>query len=172
MAEDQTDEQPDELEEGEVKKGGLLKWIVVGVLAIGLGVGGWFAYPLVMGSEPEADAEMAEDEPEDKPALFAPLAPPLVLNFTDQYGDAHFMQMTLEVMSRDPAVIDHVRNHAAVIRSQLILLFSDLTYEAVVTRDGKEAMLDDALGEIRAIVKRETGETGVEAVYFTGLVIQ
>ena len=118
------------------------------------------------------EGEVVEEEPTPKPALFASLDPPLVVNFDDGFGDTHFMQMTLEVMARDQGIIEHVRNHTAVIRNNLILLFSNVTYEAVTTREGKQEMLDDALVEIQDIIKKETGETGVEAVYFTGLIIQ
>ena len=154
-------------------KGGGMKWIIIAVLVVGLAAGGWFAYPMITGAEEETGEVVAEESAgADKPALFAPLHPPLVINFQDQYGDSHFMQMTLEVMARDQGLIDHVKNHAAVIRSNLILLFSGVEYEQAITREGKEKMLDDALAEIQKIIEAETGETGIEAVYFTGLVIQ
>ena len=82
------------------------------------------------------------------------------------------MQITLEVLSRDQVIIDEVRNHAAVIRNSLILMYGSVNYDFVTTREGKEKMLADALEEIRGIIERETGETGVEAVFFTNLIIQ
>ncbi len=171
MADDESDQQ-----EGEApKKGGAMKWIIIGVLVVALGAGGWFAYSTFMVEEEEAElAEGEEAEPEvsDSPALFAPLLPPLVVNFTDEYGDAHFMQVTLEVMARDQMIIDHVKNHAAVIRNEMILSFSNVNYESVITREGKQELLDNALVQIQDIIETETGETGVEAVYFTGLIIQ
>ena len=170
MADDGSDQQEGEAQ----KKGGAMKWIIIGVLVVALGGGGWFGYTTFMvEEEPElAEGEEAEEAASDSPALFAPLHPPLVVNFTDEYGDAHFMQVTLEVMARDQGIIDHVKNHAAVIRNEMILSFSNVTYESVITREGKQELLDNALVQIQDIIETETGETGVEAVYFTGLIIQ
>ena len=160
--------------------GGRSKLIVAGVLLVVLGIGGYFGTPFIrdMISPPTetedgtAEGEQVDDESSDAPALFASLHPALVVNLTDSHGDPHFMQITLEVMARDQDLIDEVKNHAAVIRSSLILLFGTVDYESVTTREGKEQMLADALLEIQEIIERETGETGIEAVYFTGLIIQ
>jgi len=174
-----TNEELDAAGEGEGEaapaSGGLRRWIIIAAVAVVAAAGGVFAYPAIMNMlNPPAETEVAEEEAStpDRPALFAPLHPPLVINFTDAYGDSRFMQMTLEVMARDQGVIDEVKNHAAVIRNALILRFSSVDYERVTTREGKQQMLDDALEEIRTIIETETGETGVEAVYFTGLIIQ
>lgn len=171
MADEQATE--DEVQEA-AAKGGLGKWIILSVLVLVLAAGGWFGYTtfLAPADVPEAEGVVEDVERADKPALFASLHPPLVVNFKDQYGDAHFMQMTLEVMAREQSVIDAVKNHTAVIRNSLILQFSNVDYDAVSTREGKQAMLDEALAEIQTIVETETGETGVEAVYFTGLIVQ
>ena len=82
------------------------------------------------------------------------------------------MQITMEVMSRDQSVINAVREHTPVVRNALILMFGTAEYEAVVTREGKEQMLDDALAEIQQVMQERIGEPGIEAVYFTSLVIQ
>ena len=79
--------------------------------------------------------------------------------------------MTMEVMARDQGVINSVREHTAVIRNNLILLYSSAVYEEITTREGKEQMLADGLAEIQSVME-ELGESGVEAVYFTSLVIQ
>ena len=82
------------------------------------------------------------------------------------------MQITMEVMSRDQEVINAVREHTPVIRNALILHFGSADYDAVVTREGKERMLDDALAEIQTVMEERIGESGVEEVYFTSLIIQ
>ncbi len=179
MADTEAEEQSEENEaeaEAEEKGGGKTKLIVAAVVLVVLGVGGFFAAPAVMNmiSPPAEEGEAAAEPASDpgKPALFAPLHPPLVINFKSNDGESHFMQLTLEVMARDQAVIDEVKNHAAVIRNSLILMYGNVDYETVVTREGKEQMLADALAEIRTILEAETGKTDVEAVYFTSLIIQ
>ena len=82
------------------------------------------------------------------------------------------MQITMEVMARDQGVINAVREHTPVIRNALILLYSGAVYDEVTTLDGKEKMLADGLEKIQGVMTEQIGEPGVEAVYFTALVIQ
>lgn len=176
MADNEAEDQTEDNEAEETKGGGKTKLIIIVVALLVLGAGGFFAAPAVMNMiSPPAEDEAEPAEPvvdTGKPALFAPLHPPLVVNFKDAYGESHFMQFTLEVMAREQAVIDEVKNHAAVIRNSLILMYGNVEYETVITREGKEQMLADALAEIQDIVETETGKTGVEAVFFTSLIIQ
>lgn len=147
--------------------GGALVLIVVGVVA------GPSVMNLVSPPEGESPDEVAVEAPSSRPELYTSLHPPLVVNFKDSYGDDHFMQVTLEVMARDQDVINSVREHAAVIRNDLILLYTSVIYEEVTTREGKEKMLADGLAQVQEIMAERLGDgPNVEALYFTGLVIQ
>ena len=155
--------------------GGMGKMIMFGGIAVVMLVIGIFAGPAIMNMispPPEEDAAAAEAEPTDGPALYTSLHPPILVNFKDSMGDPHFMQITMEVMARDQDVINSVREHTAAIRNSLILLFSGAVYEEVTTTEGKEKMLQDGLEKIQEVMTETIGEPGVEAVYFTNLVIQ
>jgi len=162
-------------DEAAEKSGGMGKMIMFGGIAVVMLAVGIFAGPAVknmISPPPEEDAAAAEAEPTAGPALYTSLHPPIVVNFKDEFGDAHFMQITMEVMSRDQEVINSVREHTAAIRNSLILLYSGAIYEEVTTHDGKEKMLEDGLIKIQDVMTETIGEPGVEAVYFTNLVIQ
>ena len=162
-------------EEAAEASGGKGRMIMIGGIAVVMLAVGIFAGPAIMNMispPPEEDAAATESEPTDGPALYTSLHPPIVVNFKDEYGDAHFMQITMEVMARDQEVINSVREHTAAIRNSLILLYSGAIYEEVTTLDGKEKMLQDGLAKIQDVMTETTGEPGVEAVYFTNLVIQ
>ncbi len=161
-------------EEGE-KKGGMGKMLMLGGAAVLLVVVGIFVGPMVLNSDAPAegaDGEEAVPQVSNKPPIYQTLHPPLVINFKDEVGDAHFMQVTMEVMSRDQDVINRVREHTPAIRNALILLYGQAIYEEIVTREGKEQMLSDGLAEIQRVIRENTGEEGVEALYFTALVVQ
>ena len=159
------------------KSGGMMKMVLFGVIGLALLATGIFAGPAIMNmiSPPEETetAESGEAAPAPAgPAIYQSLHPPLVVNFKDSYGEPHFMQVTMEVMSRDQNAINSVRDHTPAIRNALILMFGQAKYEEVVTREGKEKMLDDALAEIQSVMTDRIGEPAVEEVYFTALVIQ
>jgi flagellar FliL protein len=156
--------------------GGKKKLIVLAGGAVLLLVLGLIAGPMVMNmiSPPaeETDAATEIATPSNGPALYTSLHPPLVVNFNDSAGEAHFMQITMEVMARDQNVINLVSEHVAVIRNSLILLYSSAVFEEVATRAGKEKMLADGLAEIQKVMAATAGVSGIEAVYFTSLIIQ
>jgi flagellar FliL protein len=171
MAEEQVQE-----EGVEEQSGGKSKMLLIGGIAVVMLLVGIFAGPAVMNMiSPPAAEEGAEADNVAKakgPAIYQSLHPPLVVNFKDSVGDSHFMQITMEVMSRDQGVINDVRDHTPMIRNSLILLFSGAVYEEVTTREGKEKMLADGLAEIRKVMADSTDAELIEAVYFTALVIQ
>ena len=160
----------------EKQSGGMMKMVMFGAAGLVLLAIGIFAGPVVMNmiSPPEDSGEAATEEAAVAvgPAIYQSLHPPLVVNFKDSYGDPHFMQITMEVMSRDQGAINSVRDHTPAIRNALILMFGQANYDEIVTREGKEKMRDDALLEIQQVMTDTIGEPGVEEVYFTALVIQ
>ncbi len=167
----------DEANETEVAAesgGGMMKKLMLGGIALLLVGAGVFAGMTFLGDEEPAEDEAAAEVAvvAEGPALYTSLHPPLVVNFKDSLGDAHFMQITMEVMTRDQNVANAVREHTPVIRNELILLFSSAIYDEVTTRNGKEKMLADGLAVIQEVMTQQIGEPGVEAVYFTALVIQ
>ena len=167
-------EQDNDTEVAAGSGGGMMKKLMfagIGLALVGAGVVGGMTF---FGSEapPEAEAVAEEAAPSAGPALYTSLHPPLVVNFKDSIGESHFMQITMEVMARDQNIINSVREHTPVIRNALILLYSSAVYEEITTRTGKEKMLADGLAEIQKVMTEQIGEPGVEAVYFTALVIQ
>ncbi len=154
--------------------GGMKKKIILGVVALVLVAGGLFAGKTFFSDEEIVAEDAATEETEAKkgPALYTSLHPPLVVNFKDALGDSHFMQITMEVMTRDLNVSNAIREHTPVIRNALILLYSSANYGEVSTREGKEKMLADGLEVIQGIMVEQVGEPGAEALYFTALIIQ
>ncbi len=129
------------------------------------------------GEAPVASAGAAHGSPHAAPAAFKqapvyqPLDPPFIINFEDQ-GILRYLQVGLSVMSRDKLVIDAVNNNMPQIRNNLILLFANQKLEALTSNEGKEKLRDQALEQIQAVLNKEIGQPGVEAVYFTAFVMQ
>ena len=105
------------------------------------------------------------------PVVYQALEPPFVVNFQDQ-SQVRFLQIAMEVSTRDPLVIAAVKTHMPVIRNNLVLLLSNQAYAGMSTREGKEKLRTDALAEIQKILTEQTGKPGVDAVYFTSFVMQ
>jgi len=170
------DEEDLELDEGAKKKGGSkLKLILiislVGLLVLGAAVGATLFFTGAFSGGDE-QAETAKNEKKaPKQAQYLSLDPPFVVNFESQ-NQVRFLQIAVEVMSREATVLESVKLHMPAIRNNLVLLFSSQDAAAVGTREGKEQLRVATLQEINKILRKETGEAGLEAVYFTSFVMQ
>ncbi|HRD68057.1 MAG TPA: flagellar basal body-associated FliL family protein [Candidatus Competibacter sp.] len=107
----------------------------------------------------------------EQPPVYQPLDPPFIINFEDQ-GALRYLQIGLSVMSRDKLVIDAVNNNMPQIRNDLILLFGNQKLEFLASNEGKEQLRAQALEQVQAVLNKEIGEPGIEAIYYTAFVMQ
>lgn len=96
---------------------------------------------------------------------------PLVASLEDK-GSIRFLQVTVELMARDEKVITDVGTHMPVIRNNLLMLLGGQTVSSLTNREDKEKLRKQALAEVQKIMKANTGEAGVEDLYFTSFVVQ
>ena len=166
-----------ELDEGAAKKGGskvklIIILSVVGVLVLGGAVAATLYFTGAFSSHNATEQTNKAEKKAPKQAQYLPLDPPFVVNFEDNKTQIRFLQIAVEVMSRDATVLEAVKLHMPAIRNNLVILFSSQDAAAVSTREGKEQLRAATLSEINKILKKETGEAGLEAVYFTSFVMQ
>jgi len=151
-------------------KGGALKRVILIVVAALLtgGVAGGVLY-FVLGSDGAGVDEAAAET--KRPMIYRALEPELLGNI-DGPGRIRFVQVGVVLAVRDPKVIEAVDRFNPVIRNDLILLLSDKTYEQLNSAEGKEATRQQMLETIRNVLERNTGDPGVESLYFTSFVMQ
>lgn len=153
------------------KRAGKLPLVISAALVL-LGGGAaafWFLRPHQPAAEkPAGEATaMARSAP-----LYYKFDPAFVVNFGAE-GNVRFLQITLEAMSRDPAVVEAIKSNEPAIRNDLVLLFSAQQYEALMAPEGKEKLREAALESVRKAVNAEGGKgSAIEGVYFTSFVIQ
>lgn len=129
-----------------------MKKIIAAVaVAIALTVGGLYFAGIIHigGSKPKADVA-AEHKVEAPPVYFA-LDPPFVVNFTHR-GTLRYLQVSIELMYHDPALLTKVKEHMPAIRNDLILLFSNQDYELLSSAAGKETLRHQILAAINKVI--------------------
>jgi len=153
------------------KKGKL--GLILTILVLLLGGGGAAAYLLAGGHDKDKKEEAAKSaEGTHGPALYVALDPPFVVNFEAEQL-VRFLQVTVQVMSRDPLTIDMVKANDPVVRNDLLLLLGNQSYATISSREGKEKLRQQALEAVRKVVKGAGGKPeAIEAVYFTSFVMQ
>jgi flagellar protein FliL len=114
----------------------------------------------------------AAEKEELAKAIYYPMDPPFVVNLNEG-SRMHFMQITVQLMSRDPEVIAAVEANQPPLRDALIMLLSHQTGETMRGVMGREEVRKQALIDVQKVLAKVAGvKKGLEAVYFTDFVIQ
>lgn len=141
--------------------------LVAGLLLLLLGLGAAAVW-LQAGSQKGESAKVTHAAP----PLYLALDPPFVVNFESE-GLVRFLQVTVQLMSRDAATIELLKANDPVVRNDLLLLFANQKYAVLATREGKEALRAAALSTARQVLTAAGGHgERLEAVYFTTFVMQ
>ena len=146
-------------------KKGLVIMLVTLLLLGGGGAGAWFMF----GGKQDANKK---EEVAKLPPRYINLDPPFVVNFESE-SMVRFLQVTIDVMTRDPAVETLVKDNDPRVRNDLLMILGNQSYESVSTLEGKEALRQRCLESVRVIVREMGGDaTKIEALYFTAFVMQ
>ena len=148
------------------------KWLIIGLAAFVVLAGGGAAAVMLMGQGNAHGKKEAKAKEPLAPPLYVGLDPPFVVNFEGEQL-VRFLQVTVQVMTRDPATVELLKANDPVVRNDLLLLFGNQKYEVVAARAGKEKLRSDALTAIRHVVESGGGKPDhIEQVYFTSFVMQ
>jgi flagellar FliL protein len=140
--------------------------LLMALLLVVGGIAAWLAFSPV---DKKAIVVRHESLP---PPQYVALDPPFVVNF-EADEQVRFLQVTVQLMSRDAATIEVLKANDPVVRNDLLLLFGGQKYSVIATRDGKETLRKQTLAAVRKIVASAGGKPEkVEAVYFTSFVMQ
>lgn len=107
---------------------------------------------------------------EVKAAIYYAIDPPLVVNF-EEGSAVRFLQITMEAMASDQKAIDGVTKNVPLVRNNLLLLMSNRDYQSLMSREGKEKLRQEALTEVRSILKKQ-GSPAIDDLLFTSFVVQ
>jgi flagellar FliL protein len=148
------------------RKGKLVMLLVLTLVVLaGGGAGAWWWWSSRAAPKPAA-------APAPLPPQYLALDPPFVVNFEAEQM-VRFLQVTVQLMSRDPHTIELLKSNDPVVRDQLLMLFGNQKYEVLSTREGKESLRKQALESVRSVIGSAGGQPArVEAVYFTSFVMQ
>lgn len=145
--------------------------IAAAVVVAGGGAGAWFAFGGKGEESKDGKAEEAAHEAK-LPGQFVKMDPPFVVNF-GAGSSVRFLQIAVELMTRDPHMVEFLEHNTPIIRNDLLLLFGNKQPDEVSTNEGREALRTAALEAVRKIVAAEGQKPeALEGVFFTSFVMQ
>lgn len=147
------------------KKKSRWPWFLLLLLLLlgGGGAGAWY----MLYVQPAQAADQAA-EPTPAPALYSELRPAFVVNLPGN----RFLQLEIDLMARDGAVIEAVKRHNPAIRNDVLLLLGSQNPAELQSLDGKLALQQAVLDAINAILAAREKALAVEEIYFSSFVMQ
>lgn len=151
------------------KKSKALFFIILSLGVILLGGGSFFAYIKLMGTQPNVEAGNTTGDPtpptDTVGEIFA--LEPFVVNLADPKGRRYLkVQIKLEVES--PEVLERTTKAAPKLRDLVIIMLTSLTFEEVMTPEGKIRIRDELLERFNQVMRPDR----VKNIYFTEFVVQ
>ena len=169
----------------------LLIVLIVLVLIIG-GAGAW--YFLVKADNGESSGSADKEEVALGPLQYHTMTPEFVVNFGPD-SKVRYLQVDLEIATRDEAALQTVITYRPVLRNDILVILSGLSFDELKSRNGKEALQKKLLNSINKVVvaashtasddeKKDDGHDAdtssesmhvkgpIENVYFTSFIMQ
>ena len=168
------------------KKGGkktVIIMVIVGILLLnGIGVGVWM---FLSGGDSKSSDSAEKGESVLAPLLYLTMVPEFIVNFGPD-SRVRYLQVDLQVATRDEAVLATVNTYRPVIRNDVLVLLSSVKFDDLKDRQGKEALQKKLLDAINRVIISASQTTPVEGedknnndvkdplenVYFTSFIMQ
>ena len=161
----------DEKDNAEQAQGGGRKKLIIIIAAalVLLLAGGGVTYFLLADDDAETVAE--EEEVEKPDPLYLKLDPHFVVNLPPG-GSVKVLQISIEVMTRVPTVIETLQANDPMIRHHVLNLLEQQQADDLMTVEGREA-LQQGIHELLTEKLHSLKEPGaIEGVFFTQFVMQ
>ncbi len=167
-AADKSRNSPDTKDATATPRRSLLVTALIALLAAGAAGGAvWY---FTQGKVEAAVKSSAPAKP--APAQYFALDPAFVVNLDSTFDGPRYLQVEVQLMTRDPESVAALQTHAPAIRARLLMLFSQVQVEQIADRAGKEKLQAEALAEVHKLMSRETGKKSADELLFTSFVTQ
>ena len=87
----------------------------------------------------EKTAQAPKKSATPPPAQYFALDPAFVVNLNGPVDGLRYLQLEVQLMTRDPAALEAIKTHAPAIRARLLMLFSQVSPDQIADVAGKEA---------------------------------
>lgn len=116
-------------------------------------------------------AESAEGDAAAPKAIYYALMPALVGNYGSD-GKLKYYKADIALRVSGAEAEAKVKHHEPLIRNQLVTLFSQQTDATIGTVQAKEALRQEALKQVQAVLTQEEGAPLVDDLLFNNLIVQ
>ncbi len=126
----------------------LLIVLILLVLVMG-GVGAWFFLGKDSSDESPDSAEKAKKDL--APLMYLTLVPEFIVNFGPG-SKVRYLQVDLQVATRDETALQTVGTYRPVLRNDILVVLSGVSFDDLKDRSGKEALQKKLLNTINKVI--------------------
>ena len=153
------------------KRSMLMVALIALVAAAAAGGGMWYFTQHQAGAAAGAAPE-AKKAAMPAPAQYFALDPAFVVNLNGPIDGPRYLQVEVQLMTRDPQALAALQTQVPAIRARLLMLFSQVEPAQIADRAGKEKLQQAALAEVQKLMQAETGSKAADDLLFTSFVTQ
>ena len=155
---------------GPKKKSKLMLYVVLGIVVLLLAGGGFYAYTTFLNPpKPQVTEDTTVMKPEQLTNTVGEMLAlePFVVNLSDPQAKRYLkVSISLELESQE--AVDRATKMVPKLRDMVIILLTSLTFEEVMTPEGKVQIRDELLERFNQILRPDR----VRNIYFTDFVVQ
>lgn len=106
------------------------------------------------------------------PAQYFAMDPPFVVNLNGPIDGPRYLQVEIQLVSRNPEEAKLITENAPAIRARLLMLLSGVQAGEIADVAGRQKLQKSALAEAQKVMSAETGKKCIEDLLFTSFVTQ
>ena len=167
MAEEK--ESMEDVNEGRKSGSSVFKWVLLVVLVVAFGVGGYVGWALsVKGGGAAAVIPENPFKAKEAKSIICPLDS-FIVNLMDKSGQGkRYLKVTMKLEVSGDRDQELLEEHTPQIRDRVLLLLSSLTFKEINSMDGKLDLKRSLISRINQVL----GQDRVKEVYFSEFVVQ
>jgi flagellar FliL protein len=155
-------------------KGSAKKWIIIGVVVLVLGAGGYAAWDFLLAERflgrqnPQAgETEQSTAKAKDEKFGVIYEMEPFIVNLLDREGK-RYLKTTIEFEVESGDIKEELTQRSPQLRDAILMLLSSKSFEDISKPEGKLRLKTEIIVRINQILPR----AGIWTLYFTEFVVQ
>ena len=138
-----------ELDVVEPKKNNII--LILAVMGVSLILGGAAAWLFLGGTGGGADKEVEIQDKSKLPLHYLTLTPEFIVNF-DPTARVRYLQVDIQLATREEESLKVVETYNPVIRNDILVLLSGLSFEELSQQEGKIKLQQQILNTVNKVV--------------------
>jgi len=125
--------------------------LLIVIILVVLNLAGLAAWWFLSEGESTSSDSAEKEETVKAPIKYLTMVPEFIVNF-DPTSKVRYLQVDLQIATRDEKALEIVNSYRPVIRNNILIVLSGVSYDELKDRSGKEALQKKLLDTVNKVV--------------------